>query len=105
MLRWLCRTFPSLRGFFVGIGYIMLTIGGEIWFFCFPLTAYTIYTAHEFPLPYFGISTPDFAAIDYYLPPTMYGPVGGMCAAFTLYGLFTIYFNVRKLRRLRLGEN
>ncbi|MEI9997869.1 MAG: hypothetical protein WDO13_01185 [Verrucomicrobiota bacterium] len=56
ILRTLSRWFPGLRPLFAGIGYLLLLIGGVVWFVCFPLTAYTLYTAHEFPLDYFGIS-------------------------------------------------
>ncbi len=105
MLTWLCRTFPSLLGLWLAVGYALLLVGGLIWFVCFPLTAYTLFAGHEFPLAYFGVPIPEDVALAYYLPAEMRGPLAGVCAAFTLYGLFPIYFNVRKLRRLRLGQN
>jgi hypothetical protein len=104
ILRALCRWFPGLRFLFVGIGYIMLVIGGVVWFICFPLTVYTLYVSGQFPLDYFGISVYLGFPLDFFLPRDMWRAVGGICAAFTLYGLFVIYFNVRNLRRLRLGE-
>lgn len=94
-----------MRGFFVGIGYMMLIIGGEVWFVCCPLTAYTLYEKREFPLAYFGVSDYNDPGFDYWMPDSMRAPLGGLAAAFALYGLFTIYFNVRRLRKLRLGEN
>ena len=102
ILRWLCRWFPKLRFLFVGIGYIMLLIGGVIWFILFPLTVFTLKTAKVFPLTYFGI--PFTVETDMFLPPDMLPLLGGICVGFTLFGLFTIYFNVRSLRRLRLGQ-
>jgi hypothetical protein len=104
ILRTLCRWLPSLRWFFVGIGYVMLTLGGVVWFVCFPLTAYTLWVARQFPLPYFGIPFSLPFPLEFFLPPDMLPLLVPVCAAFTLYGLFVIYFNVRKLRRLRLGE-
>ncbi len=105
MLRWLSRKIPSLKWLFISIGYLMLFVGGLVWFLCFPLTAYTLYVSNEFPLAYFGVFASGDPAVDYWLPSDMRRPVGGLCAAFTLYGLFTIYFNVRKLRKWRRGEN
>ena len=102
ILRTLCRWFPGLRWVFVGIGYIMLLIGGMIWFILFPLTVFTLKTAKVFPLTYFGI--PFAVQTELFLPPDMLPLLGGICFAFTIYGLFPIYFNVRNLRRLRLGE-
>jgi len=104
ILRALCRWFPGLRFLFVGIGYVMLLIGGVVWFICFPLTTYTLYVAEQFPLDYFGIPVYLGFPLDFFLPREMWRAVGGVCAAFTLYGMFVIYFNVRNLRRLRLGE-
>ena len=104
ILRKLCRWFPSLRWFFVGIGYLMLFIGGEVWFFCFPLTAYTLHVAHEFPLAYFGVFEASDPGFNYWISESMRGPIGGLCAAFAFAGMFAIYFNVRNLRRLRRGE-
>ncbi len=86
------------------VGYILMLIGGVVWFVCFPLTAYTLYVARQFPLTYFGIPTPPDEALDFWLPPDMQPLLGPVCLGFTLLGLFTLYFNVRKLRRLRLGE-
>ena len=85
-------------------GYIGLLIGGVVWFVCFPLTAYTLYVADEFPLDYFGMPLYIGFPLDFWLPKDLWKAVAGICAAFTLYGLFVIYFNVRKLRRLRRGE-
>ena len=81
----------------------MLLIGGVIWFVMFPLTVFTLKTAKVFPLTYFGI--PFAVQTDMFLPPDMLPLVGGICVGFTCLGLFTIYFNVRNLRRLRRGEN
>jgi hypothetical protein len=86
------------------IGYILLLLGGVVWFICFPLAAYTLYNTGEFPLDYFGIHVYIGFPLDFFLPRDMWKAVGWICDAFTLYGLFVIYFNVRKLRRLRLGE-
>jgi len=86
------------------VGYILLIIGGVVWFICFPLTTYTLYTTGQFPLDYFGVPVYIGFPLDFFLPREMWKAVGGICAAFTLYGLFVIYFNVRKLRRLRRGE-
>ena len=102
ILRTLCRWFPGLRFLFVGIGYVMLVIGGVVWFILFPLTVFTLKTAKVFPLTYFGI--PFAVQTDMFLPPDMLPLLGGICVGFTLFGLFTIYFNVRSLRRLRLGQ-
>jgi hypothetical protein len=103
MLRALCCNFPSLKWLFVAIGYLMLFVGGEVWFLCFPLTAYTLYATNEFPLAYFGVLTTGDVAVDFWLPSDMRKPVGGICVAFTLYGLVTLYINVRKMRDLRRG--
>jgi hypothetical protein len=104
VLRALCRWFPALRPFWVGIGYVLLLMAGGVWFLCFPLTAYTLYVSNEFPLAYFG----DFSASDpgfnFWIPDDMRRPLGGVCIAFTIYGLFVFYFNVRKLRQLRRNE-
>src|SRR5277367_5110928 len=96
ILRTLCRWFPKLRFLFVGIGYILLIIGGVIWFVLFPLTVFTLKTAKVFPLTYFGI--PFAVQTDMFLPPEMLPLLGGFCVGFMLLGLFTIYFNVRNLR-------
>ena len=104
ILRSLCRWFPALRFLFVGIGYILLTIGGVVWFVCFPLTAYTLYVARQFPLTYFGIPFSPPFPLEFFLPPDMLPLLAPVCVGFTLFGLFTIYFNVRNLRRLRLGQ-
>jgi hypothetical protein len=104
ILRWLCHTFPSLRFLWVGTWYGMLVVGGVVWFVCFPLTAYTLYVANEFPLAYFGVLTAGEPAVDFWLPEDLRRPVGGVCVAFAIYGLFVIYFNVRRLRKLRRGE-
>jgi hypothetical protein len=103
ILRSLCRRFPALRFLFVGIGYILLVIGGVVWFILFPLTVFTLHSAKVFPLTYFGI--PFAVQTDMFLPPDMLPLLGGICAGFTFLGLFTIYFNVRNLRRLRRDEN
>jgi hypothetical protein len=102
ILRTLCRWFPKLRFLFVGIGYIMLLIGGAVWFILFPLTVFTLHFAKVFPMTYFGI--PFAVETDMFLPPDMLPLLGGLCVGFTFFGLFTIYFNVRNLRRLRLGQ-
>ncbi len=86
------------------IGYTLLLVGGVVWFICFPLAAYTLYTTGEFPFDYFGLHVYIGFPLDFFLPRDMWKAVGWICDAFTLYGLFVIYFNVRKLRRLRLGE-
>ena len=88
----------------LSIGYIMLLMAGCIWFICFPLTAYTLYKANEFPLAYFGVFTASDPGFNYWMPQEMREPIAGLCLGFALYGLFVIYFNVRNLRRLRLGE-
>ena len=85
-------------------GYIGLIIGGVVWFICFPMTAYTLYVADEFPFDYFGAHVYIGFPVDFWLPHDLWKAVAGICAGFTLYGLLTIYFNVRKLRRLRRGE-
>ena len=85
-------------------GYIGLLIGGVVWFICFPLSVYTLYQTGEFPLDYFGVHVYLGFPLDFFLPKDMWRAVSVICAAFTLYGLVTIYFNVRKLRRLRRGE-
>jgi hypothetical protein len=102
VLRALCRWFPALRFLFVGVGYVMLLIGGVIWFICFPLTAYTLYFARVFPFRYFGV--PFYANTEMFLPSDMEPLLAPICLGFTLSGLLTIYFNVRNLRRLRRGE-
>jgi hypothetical protein len=104
ILRALSRWFPGLRWFFVGIGYLMMLIGGMVWFICFPLTVYTLYVAGQFPFDYFGISVNLGFPLEFFLPRDLWRAVGGVCVGFTLWGLCTIYFNVRNLRRLRLGE-
>ncbi|HEX4139401.1 MAG TPA: hypothetical protein VHY09_03580 [Candidatus Methylacidiphilales bacterium] len=85
-------------------GYIGLLLGGVVWFICFPLSVYTLNDSGQFPLDYFGIHVYLGFPLDFFLPKDMWRAVAGICAAFTLYGLVTIYFNVRKLRRLRRGE-
>ncbi len=104
LLRLLCRWFPSLRGLWVGIGYLLLVIAFLVWFLCFPLTAYTLYMANEFPLAYFKVFTASDPGVNYWLPEDMRRPLGGVCVAFTIYGLFVFYFNVKKLGQLRRGE-
>jgi hypothetical protein len=86
------------------LGYVGLLIGGVVWFVCFPLTAYTLYVADEFPLDYFGVHVYIGFPVDFFLPHDLWKAVAGICVGFTLYGLMTIYFNVRKLRRLRLRQ-
>ena len=93
--------FRALRLLF---GYTMLVIGGVSWFICFPLTAYTLYATRQFPFDYFGIPFSLPFPLEFFLPKAIQPAVGGVCLAFTLYGLFVIYFDVRKLRRLRRGE-
>jgi hypothetical protein len=105
ILRWLSRCFPSLRWFFAGIGYVLLLIGGVFWFICFPLTAYTLFVAREFPLTYFDIPFYPGFPVDFFLPPEMEPLLAPICLGFTLLGLFTLYFNVRNLRKLRRGKN
>jgi uncharacterized membrane protein YccF (DUF307 family) len=80
----------------------MLLIGGVIWFILFPLTVFTLKTAKVFPLTYFGI--PFAVQTDMFIPPDLLPMIGAPCIGLTLLGLFTIYFNVRNLRRLRRGE-
>jgi hypothetical protein len=104
MLELLCRWFPSLRPVWATIGYLMLFIGGTVWFICFPLTTYTLYQTGQFPFDYFGVHVYLGFPLDFFLPPDMWRAVAGITAGFTLYGLFVIYFNVRRLRRLRRGE-
>ncbi len=87
----------------MGIGYVLLVFGGVVWFICFPLTAFTLRSSHEFPLTYFGIPFSLPFPLEFFLPPDMLMLLVPICLAFTLFGLFTIYFNVRNLRRLRLG--
>ncbi len=101
ILRTLSRWFPGLRPLFAGIGYLLLLIGGVVWFVCFPLTAYTLYTAHEFPLDYFGISVWLGFPLDFFLPRELWPALVPGCLAFTLFGLVTIYRYFRNLRRLR----
>ncbi len=93
--------FLALRLIF---GYVGLILGGVVWFICFPLAAYTLYVSGEFPLDYFGIHVYIGFPLDFFLPREMWKAVGWICDAFTLYGLLVIYFNVRKLRRLRRRE-
>ncbi len=102
VFRALCRWFPRLRFLFVGLGYILLLMGGVFWFICFPLTAYTLYFYRLFPFRYFGV--PFSANTEMFLPTDMEPLLAPICAGFTLYGLISIYFNVRALRRLRRGE-
>ena len=104
LLRALDRWFPSLRMVWAGIGYVMLILGGLVWFLCFPLTVYTLYVSNEFPLAYFGDTSLSDPGVNYWLPDDMRKPLGGVCVGFALYGLFVIYFNVRALRQLRRGE-
>jgi hypothetical protein len=82
----------------------MLIIGGEVWFVCFPLSAYTLYVARELPFDYFGVPFPLPFPWEAFLPADMVPSLIPICLGFTLYGLFLIYFNVRRLRKLRLGE-
>jgi hypothetical protein len=103
MLGLLCRWFPALRMLWVGIGYALLIIGGLVWFVCFPLTAYTLYVARVFPLDYFGISVYLGFPLEFFLPKDLQPAIIPVCLGFTLYGLFLIYFETRKLRKLRRG--
>jgi hypothetical protein len=75
-----------------------------VWFVCFPLTAYTLDVSREFPLEYFGIPFSLPFPLEFFLPADMLPLLAPICGAFTLYGLFVIYFNVGNLRRLRRGE-
>ncbi len=93
-----------LRALRLIFGYAGLLVGGVLWFICFPLTAYTLYVAGQFPFDYFDVHVYLGFPLDFWLPEDMWKAVGGICAAFTLYGLFVIYFNVRKLRRIRRRE-
>jgi hypothetical protein len=104
ILRALCRWFPGLRFLWVGIGYGLLVVGGVVWFVCFPLTAWTIYYFREFPFTYFGVPFYPGFPVEFFLPKEMWPMLVGVCGAFAFYGLFVIYFNVRRLRRLRRGE-
>lgn len=104
MLGLLCRWFPSLRSLWVGIGYVLMMIGGVVWFVCFPLTAYTLYVARQFPFDYFGDSFPLPFPLEFFLPKDLQPALVPVCLGFTLYGLFLFYFETRKLRKLRLGE-
>ena len=88
----------------VTVGYIGLVIGGVVWFICFPLTVYTLHFYKEFPFEYFGVEFQLPFPLEAFLPKDLWPALAGVCGAFTLYGLFVIYFNVRKLRRLRRGE-
>ena len=105
ILRTLCRWLPRLRFLFIGIGYVMLLIGGLVWFICFPLAAYTLHYFHQFPFDYFGIPFSLPFPLEFFLPQDMQPLLAPICGGFALYGLFVIYFNVRNLRRLRRGEN
>jgi hypothetical protein len=104
MISLLCRWFPALRVFWLAIGYVLLVIGGGVWFACFPLTAYSLYTAREFPFDYFGVPFQSGFPLEAFLPNDMVPLLIPVCLAFTLYGLFLIFFNVRNLRKLRRGE-
>ncbi len=53
-------------------GYIGLIIGGVVWFICFPLTAYTLYVADEFPLDYFGMHVYIGFPVEFFLPKEMW---------------------------------
>ena len=59
----------------------MLILGAEVWFICFPLTAYTLYVAREFPLAYFGVFEASDPGFNYWIPDSMRGPIGGLCVA------------------------
>jgi hypothetical protein len=102
VLRALCSWFPALRGLWLGIGYILLLIGGVFWFICFPLTAWTLYFYKEFPFRVFGV--PFYANTEMFLPTDMEPLLAPICGGFALYGLVTIYTNVRQLRQLRRNE-
>lgn len=104
ILRWLCRMLPVLKPLFLSAAYGLLVIGGVFWFICFPMTAYTLYVANQFPLDYFGVSVYLGFPLGFFLPPDMWKLLAPICAGFTLYGLVSIYFSVRDLRKLRRGE-
>jgi hypothetical protein len=87
------------------LGYVLLVVGGVSWFVCFPLTAWTLYYEHEFPFTYFGVSFELPFPLESFVPRDMWPALAGVCLAFTLYGMFVIYIDVRKLRRLRRGES
>jgi len=86
------------------LGYVMLVTGGVSWFVCFPLTAYTLYSYHEFPFTYFGVPFTLPFPLEFFLPKDLWPALGGVCVAFTFYGMWVIFIDVRKLRRLRRGE-
>jgi hypothetical protein len=91
--------FRAIRVLF---GYIGLIIGGVVWFICGPLTAYTLYVVKQFPFEYFGIDSSELpSSFEFFVPRDIQPAIGGICLAFTLYGLVIIYLNVRKLRILR----
>ena len=104
MIGVLCRWFPGLRLLWVGIGYVLLVAGGVVWFICFPLTARTLHEARQFPFEYFEVPFSLPFPLEFYLPADMLPRLEPVCEAFALYGLVLIYFNTRKLRRLRRAE-
>jgi glycerol-3-phosphate acyltransferase PlsY len=104
LLRLLCRWFPSLRIVWVAMGWMLLLMAALVWFVCFPLTAYTLYVSNEFPLAYFGLFNASDPGFNYWIPDDMRKPLGGVCVAFSLYGMFVFYFNTRNLLRLQRGE-
>ena len=61
--------FRALR---VIIGYVLLLIGGVVWFICFPMSAYTLYVSGEFPLDYFGVHVYLGFPLDFFLPPNLW---------------------------------
>lgn len=85
-------------------GYTGVVIGGVVWFICFPLTSYTMWATRQWPFEYFGVQFQLPFPLEFFLPKDIQPAVGGVCLAFTFYGLFVIYFNVRKLRRIRLAD-
>jgi hypothetical protein len=90
------------RAIRVVFGYIGLIMGGIVWFVCGPLAAYTLWATKQFPFDYFGLDSSSLpSSLEFFLPKEIQPAVGGICLAFTLYGLVIIYLNVRKLRILR----
>jgi hypothetical protein len=96
-LRWLCQSFPAYRTVFIGVWYALFLPMAAAWGVCFPGAAIFLYFFDAHPL-----ST----------KLSQFGPLGitkGIFLAFslaiTVAGLVAIYFNVREIRKLRLGNS
>jgi len=95
ILRWLCEIFPTYRKVFIWTWYALSLPFLLAWAICFPGTAILLYCFDSHPI---NTRIPRFEPLD-----VTKGTFLAFCLAVTVAGLVAIYFNVKALRRLRLG--